>query len=104
MVATANEMLTVPKSDVETREASAVSMMPDDLVKALSDTDVRALVAYLQSPKQVPVLATTDTAKEFFNGKDLPAGSATRNCGRSITARSSARAPASNTINSWSAT
>jgi putative heme-binding domain-containing protein len=70
-VLTANETLTVPKADVESREPSAVSMMPDDLLKPLTDADVRALVAYLQSPGQVPVLANADNAKEFFNGKDL---------------------------------
>ncbi len=70
-VATANEVLTVPVKDVETREASELSMMPDDLVKALSDGEVRALIAYLQSPVQVPILATPDNAKDLFNGKDL---------------------------------
>ncbi len=70
-VLTANETLTVPKADVESREPSAVSMMPDDLLKPLSDADVRALVAYLQGPTQVPVLATPENAKDFFNGKDL---------------------------------
>jgi putative heme-binding domain-containing protein len=70
-VVTANETLTVPKSDIETKEPSATSMMPDDLLKNLTDADVRAMVAYLQNPKQVPILATADTAKEFFNGKDL---------------------------------
>jgi hypothetical protein len=29
------------------------------------------LFAYLQSPVQVPLLATADTVKDFFNGKDL---------------------------------
>jgi putative membrane-bound dehydrogenase-like protein len=71
MVATANEMLTVAKADIDTREPSDKSMMPDDLLKDLTEGDVRALVAYLQNPKQVPILGTTDTAKEFFNGKDL---------------------------------
>jgi putative membrane-bound dehydrogenase-like protein len=70
-VITANETLTVPKADIASRELSPTSMMPDDLLKNLSDGEVRALVAYLQHPKQVPVLATADTAKEFFNGKDL---------------------------------
>jgi putative membrane-bound dehydrogenase-like protein len=70
-VATANETLIVPKIDVETREPSDKSMMPDDLLKDFSEADIRALVAYLQNPKQVPILATADTAKEFFNGKDL---------------------------------
>ena len=32
---------------------------------------MRSLVAYLQSPAQVPMLATADNAKDFFNGKDL---------------------------------
>src|SRR5205823_10611214 len=30
-----------------------------------------ALIAYLQSPAQVPLLATADNAKDLFNGKDL---------------------------------
>jgi hypothetical protein len=46
-------------------------MMPDDLVKQLTDTEVRALIAYLQSPVQTTFLATKDNVKEFFNGKDL---------------------------------
>jgi hypothetical protein len=32
---------------------------------------VQSLIAYLQSPAQVPVLATADNAKDLFNGKDL---------------------------------
>ena len=54
-VVTANETLTVPRGEVESREPSDVSMMPDDLLKPLSDAEVRALFAYLQSPKQVPL-------------------------------------------------
>ena len=46
-------------------------MMPDDLLKPLSDDEVRSLVAYLRNPSQVPMLATADNAKDFFNGKDL---------------------------------
>src|SRR5262245_66370428 len=46
-------------------------MMPDDLLKPLSDVEARALIAYLASPKQAPVLATKDTLATFFNGKDL---------------------------------
>jgi putative membrane-bound dehydrogenase-like protein len=70
-VVTANETLTVPKEDVESHEPSATSMMPDDLVKNLTEPEVRSLIAYLQSPAQVPVLATADNAKDLFNGKDL---------------------------------
>ena len=46
-------------------------MMPDDLLKPLTEHEVRSLIAYLQSPTQVPMLATADNAKDFFNGKDL---------------------------------
>jgi putative membrane-bound dehydrogenase-like protein len=70
-VITANETLTLAKADIESREPSDKSMMPDDLLKDFSEADVRALVAYLQNPRQVPILATADSAKEFFNGKDL---------------------------------
>jgi len=70
-VVTANETLTIPKDDVDVRKQSDVSMMPDDLLKPLTEEQVRALIAYLQSPTQVPLLATADNAKDFFNGKDL---------------------------------
>jgi putative heme-binding domain-containing protein len=70
-VLTANETLTVPVKEVDTRKVSDVSMMPDDLLKPLNDTEVRALVAYLRNPTQTQILATTDNAKDFFNGKDL---------------------------------
>ena len=70
-VVTANETLTVPKNEVEKLTPSDKSMMPDDLLKPLSDVDVRALIAYLRHPSQTPILATTDNAKDLFNGKDL---------------------------------
>jgi putative heme-binding domain-containing protein len=70
-VVTATETLTVSRDDIEERLQSEVSMMPDDLLKQLSDADVRALVAYLQSPVQTPLLATRENAKDFFNGRDL---------------------------------
>jgi putative membrane-bound dehydrogenase-like protein len=70
-VATQNETLTVPLNEIEERATSPTSMMPDDLLKPLNDDEVRALVAYLRHPSQVPLLATPDNAKDFFNGKDL---------------------------------
>ena len=70
-VVTATETLTVSRGDVAERLQSEVSMMPDDLLKDLSDAEVRALVAYLQSPVQTPLLATRENAKDFFNGRDL---------------------------------
>jgi putative membrane-bound dehydrogenase-like protein len=70
-VVTANETLTIPLNEIESRAVSNVSMMPDDILKPLSETEVRALTAYLRHPSQVPILATADNAKDLFNGKDL---------------------------------
>src|SRR5262249_17308266 len=70
-VVTAEETLTIPVKDVDKREPSSVSMMPEDQLKDMSDHEVQSLFAYLQSPVQVPVLATTENAGELFNGKDL---------------------------------
>ncbi len=68
---TAQETLTIARKDIEKREASETSMMPDDALKPFGEFEVRSLIAYLQSPTQVPVLATADNASELFNGKDL---------------------------------
>ena len=50
---TVNETLTLPKKEIDSMETSKVSMMPEDLLKGLSEPEVRALIAYLQSPVQV---------------------------------------------------
>jgi putative heme-binding domain-containing protein len=70
-VVTATETLTIPRGDIESVQPSAVSMMPDDLLKPLKPEEVRSLIAYLQSPVQVPLLATAENMKDFFNGTDL---------------------------------
>jgi putative heme-binding domain-containing protein len=54
-VQTPNEILTYPRGDIEDIQTAAISMMPIELVKPLSEKEVRALVAYLASPKQVPI-------------------------------------------------
>jgi len=63
--------LTIPVNEIDSRTPSNVSMMPDDILKPLSEAEVRALIAYLRHSSQVPILATADNAKELFNGKDL---------------------------------
>ncbi len=68
---TANETLTLPRDEIDSLKASDKSMMPDDLLTPLKDGEVRALVAYLRSPVQVPLPATADNVKDFFNGRDL---------------------------------
>jgi putative membrane-bound dehydrogenase-like protein len=70
-VVTANETLTIPIKEIDTRKVSDTSMMPEDQLKPMSDAEVRALIAYLRNPGQTPILATADNAKDLFNGKDL---------------------------------
>ncbi len=68
---TANETLTIPVAEVEARRPSEASMMPEDLLKPLSDHETRSLIAYLAAPAQVPILATPENAAALFNGRDL---------------------------------
>ncbi|MBX9622976.1 MAG: DUF1080 domain-containing protein [Gemmataceae bacterium] len=70
-VVTATETVVVPKGDIEDQKPSELSMMPDDILKTTTEPELRALVAYLRHPQQVPMLATPENAKDFFNGKDL---------------------------------
>ncbi|HXE79164.1 MAG TPA: c-type cytochrome, partial [Vicinamibacterales bacterium] len=52
-----NDRLTIPRSDVKAIEKADVSMMPEGLLTPLSDQEVRDLIAYLRSPRQVPLPA-----------------------------------------------
>ncbi|QDU27448.1 Cytochrome c [Anatilimnocola aggregata] len=52
---TPNEVLTIPVSTIEERKLSKLSMMPEGIFQRLSDNDVRDLVAYLASSRQVPL-------------------------------------------------
>jgi putative membrane-bound dehydrogenase-like protein len=52
-VRTQNESVIVPKEEIEERHKSALSMMPEGLLGALKDGEVRDLVAYLGSAVQV---------------------------------------------------
>ncbi len=64
-VVTANETLTVPRNEVDKLTPSNTSMMPDDLLQPLNETEVRALIAYLRHPSQTTILATPDNAKDL---------------------------------------
>jgi len=70
-VATANETLTIAADDIQERQQSNVSMMPDDQLKTMTEEQVRSLFAYLQSPVQTPLLTTAENVKDFWSGKDL---------------------------------
>jgi putative membrane-bound dehydrogenase-like protein len=50
-IQTLNEVLRVPRGDIDTRSRSSLSLMPEGLFSNLSDTEVRDLIAYLSSKK-----------------------------------------------------
>ena len=50
---TANEVVVVPKSEIDSRTPTKVSMMPDGAFEQMRIEEVRDLVAYLASPAQV---------------------------------------------------
>lgn len=70
-VATANETVIIPRDEIDEMSLSDKSMMPDNLWKQLSRVEVRSLVAYLAGSQQVPMQATPDNLKLFFNGQNL---------------------------------
>jgi hypothetical protein len=55
---TPTEVVRTPKADVEGRERSSLSLMPDGILAPLSDAEVRDLVAYVAGPSQVPLPKT----------------------------------------------
>jgi putative membrane-bound dehydrogenase-like protein len=52
---TQNELVRIPKTDIEDRQRSPLSMMPEGQLAPMSDADVRDLIAYLAGPTQVPL-------------------------------------------------
>jgi hypothetical protein len=46
-------------------------MMPEDQLRQFSAHEIRSLIAYLATDKQIPMLATAENALDIFNGKDL---------------------------------
>ncbi len=56
-VKTANEVIVVPKDEIETRTVSKLSIMPEGILEKLSDAEARDLIAYLRGKEQVPLPA-----------------------------------------------
>ena len=54
-VQTATDRVTIQKDEIEEQRDSKLSMMPENLLGLLSDDQIRDLIAYLQSPSQVPL-------------------------------------------------
>ena len=70
-VQTADAIVIVPKVEIDERELSAKSMMPDNQLQQFSKHQIRSLIAYVTAKQQVPMLATRDNAALLFNGQDL---------------------------------
>jgi len=49
------EELVVPRNEIKSLTQGELSMMPEGLLQAMTDEEVRDLVAYLKSPNQVPM-------------------------------------------------
>lgn len=52
---TANEVVTLPRSEIRKIEATTVSMMPEGLIANLTEQQTRDLLYYLTRPGQVPL-------------------------------------------------
>ncbi len=51
----ADKRITLPKNDIEELAATSQSLMPEGLLQPLSHDQVAQLIAYLQSPGQIPL-------------------------------------------------
>jgi putative membrane-bound dehydrogenase-like protein len=65
-VQTPNEIIRLPKADIEERKQLGVSMMPEDQLKLLTNAEIRDLLAYLASPGQVPLPKGARTKTEHM--------------------------------------
>lgn len=54
-IQTVNEKVVVPVDEIEQRQQSSNSLMPDGLLNEFSESQIRDLLAYLASPKQIPL-------------------------------------------------
>jgi putative heme-binding domain-containing protein len=52
---TPNEVVRVPKADIEERQRPPVSLMPEGQLAPMTDAEVRDLIAYLGGRDQVPL-------------------------------------------------
>jgi putative heme-binding domain-containing protein len=56
-IQTQTGIVTLPRNEIVSRKESNLSMMPEGLLDTLSEKEILDLVAYLQSPVQVPLPA-----------------------------------------------
>jgi putative heme-binding domain-containing protein len=55
VVQTQNERLALPRVEIEVRQRSGLSLMPEGQLAKMSHEELRDLVAYLSGPAQVPL-------------------------------------------------
>lgn len=89
-IQTINDKVVIPKSEIEERSLSDVSMMPEGQLKALPFEDARDLIAYLASPAQVtlsgppsPINAQTGKVPGALEGERLKIVATTGGAARS---------------------
>jgi putative heme-binding domain-containing protein len=70
-LATENDLLVIPKPEIDAMKQSEISMMPEGQLNNLTKDEVRHLIAYLMSPVQVPMGILPQETVQLFNGKDL---------------------------------
>ena len=76
---TENDVLIIPKGEIDARKLSEISMMPEGLLSNMTKDEAKHLVTYLQSLTQVPFpdgftlesLKAGVQGEALFNGKDL---------------------------------
>jgi putative heme-binding domain-containing protein len=72
-IQTINEKVVIPLGEIENRSVSSVSIMPDGLLQELSHQQVRELIAYLASPRQVPLKESDSKSTRAVRGSPDPA-------------------------------
>jgi len=68
---TENEDVVVAKEEIEEKKLSDLSTMPEGLLDALTEAEIRDLAAYVRGTGQAPIRATKANAGAFFDGKSL---------------------------------
>ncbi len=61
----------VLRADIEETRPTKISIMPNELLKPLSEHEIRSLFAYISGPGQVPLLASPKNIAAFFSGTNL---------------------------------
>jgi putative membrane-bound dehydrogenase-like protein len=75
-----NETVVVAREEIDVLRLSDLSTMPEGLLATLAADEIAGLFAYLQSPGQVPLTATSESLASFFDGISLRGWSGNTAC------------------------